>query len=42
MPTSKDHAMNSDNAPDPRVHPYRDDIAADFLEGKVEALNPVV
>ena len=22
---------------DPRVHPYRDDIAADFLEGRIEA-----
>ena len=22
---------------DPRIHPYRDDLAADFLEGKVEA-----
>ena len=22
---------------DPRTHPYRDDIAADFLEGKVES-----
>ena len=29
--------MNSDNALDPRVHPYRDDIAADFLEGRIEA-----
>lgn len=29
--------MSSDDAPDPRVYPYRGDIAADFLEGKVEA-----
>jgi hypothetical protein len=37
----------SDTAPDmslgppldPRVHPYRDDIAADFLEGRIEAKN---
>ena len=34
---------SSDTAPDPpldpRVHPYRDDLAADFLEGRVEAKN---
>ena len=38
---------SSDTAPDmslgppldPRVHPYRDDIAADFLEGRIEAKN---
>ena len=29
--------MSSDNPLDPRVHPYRDDIAADFLDGRVEA-----
>ena len=29
--------MNSDDALDPRVYPYRDDIAADFLEGRIEA-----
>jgi len=29
--------MSSDDALDPRVYPYRDDIAADFLEGRVEA-----
>jgi len=27
----------TDTKPDPRTHPYRDDIAADFMEGKVEA-----
>lgn len=26
-----------DPPPDPRVHPYRDDLAADFLEGRVKA-----
>ena len=25
---------------DPRTYPYRDDIAADFLEGKVETIAP--
>ncbi len=27
----------SDSPLDPRIHPYRDDIAADFLEGRVDA-----
>ncbi len=30
-------AADSSGALDPRVHPYRDDLAADFLEGRVEA-----
>ncbi len=30
-------ADSSDPALDPRIHPYRDDLAADFLEGRVAA-----
>lgn len=29
--------MSDDQKPDPRIHPYRDDLAASYLKGKVEA-----
>ncbi|MFD0988117.1 NlpC/P60 family protein [Methyloligella solikamskensis] len=29
--------MTTDGPPDPRLHPYRDDLAADYLRGQIEA-----
>ncbi|ODA66399.1 Gamma-D-glutamyl-L-lysine endopeptidase [Methyloligella halotolerans] len=29
--------MTTDGPPDPRLHPYRDDLAAEYLRGRIEA-----
>ena len=29
--------MSTDGPPDPRLHPYRDDLAAEYLRGQIEA-----
>ena len=35
--TPPDHSKDQNGLPDPRANPYRDDIAAVYLEGKVPA-----